>query len=400
MAETVQLAESILDVWIDPRIAPIFACLGAGSDNLREGSIGSHRESPLPYRLGQRFGQSEPVERQNCPVFRFDPEGVRIVSRIGHRENAVGISAHKQVEVDSHFTAYLELRAALQWPIAHKTAPVATSAAGVHYLSKSQGPRMTRRRKIYEGKAKILYEGPEPGTLIQYFKDDATAFNAQKKGTIAGKGVINNRVSEHVFTRLSHIGIPTHFIRRLNMREQLIRQVEIVPIEVIVRNVAAGTLSKRLGIEEGTPLPHTLLEYCYKDDSLGDPLVAEEHIACFGWASQEEMQDISSMAIRINDFMCGMFAAIGIRLIDFKLEFGRLFDGDFSRIILADEISPDGCRLWDIETGEKLDKDRFRRDLGGEAEAYQEVARRLGLMPEETEGAVLDMVSHRLRKGK
>jgi phosphoribosylaminoimidazole-succinocarboxamide synthase len=173
-----------------------------------------------------------------------------------------------------------------------------------------------------------------------------------------------------------------------------------VPIEVIVRNVAAGTLSKRLGIEEGTPLPHTLLEYCYKDDSLGDPLVAEEHIACFGWATQEEMQDISAMAIRINDFLCGMFAAIGIRLVDFKLEFGRLFDGDFSRIILADEISPDGCRLWDIETGEKLDKDRFRRDLGGEAEAYQEVARRLGLMPDESEGAVLDMVSHRLRKGK
>ncbi len=166
------------------------------------------------------------------------------------------------------------------------------------------------------------------------------------------------------------------------------------------RNVAAGSLSQRLGIEEGTPLPHTLLEYCYKDDALGDPLVAEEHIACFGWATQEEMQDISSMAIRINDFMCGMFAAIGIRLVDFKLEFGRLFDGDFSRIILADEISPDGCRLWDIETGEKLDKDRFRRDLGGEAEAYQEVARRLGLMPEESEGAVLDLVSHRLRKGK
>ena len=273
------------------------------------------------------------------------------------------------------------------------------------FLSRAQ-PRpagnniMTRRRKIYEGKAKILYEGPEPGTLIQYFKDDATAFNAQKKGTIAGKGVINNRVSEHVFTRLAHIGIPTHFIRRLNMREQLIRQVEIVPIEVIVRNDAAGPLSKRLGLEEGTPLPHTLLEYCYKDDALGDPLVAEEHIACFGWATQEEMQDISSMAIRINDFMCGMFAAIGIRLVDFKLEFGRLFDGDFSRIILADEISPDGCRLWDIETGEKLDKDRFRRDLGGEAEAYQEVARRLGLMPEESEGAVLDLVSHRLRKGK
>lgn len=300
---------------------------------------------------------------------------------------------------------YLELRRRMQWIIAASIAPaelgpLRTSPAGARHFKQRQGPHMTRRRKIYEGKAKILYEGPEPGTLIQYFKDDATAFNAQKKGTIAGKGVINNRVSEHVFTRLSYIGIPTHFIRRLNMREQLIRQVEIVPIEVIVRNVAAGTLSKRLGIEEGTPLPHTLLEYCYKDDSLGDPLVAEEHIACFGWATQEEMQDISSMAIRINDFLCGMFAAIGIRLVDFKLEFGRLFDGDFSRIILADEISPDGCRLWDIETGEKLDKDRFRRDLGGEAEAYQEVARRLGLMPDESEGAVLDMVSHRLRKGK
>jgi len=259
---------------------------------------------------------------------------------------------------------------------------------------------MTRRSKIYEGKAKILYEGPEPGTIIQYFKDDATAFNAQKKGSISGKGVVNNRVSEHIFTQLAGIGIPTHFIRRLNMREQLVRQVEIVPIEVIVRNVAAGSLTQRLGVEEGTPLPSTLLEYCYKDDALGDPLVAEEHIACFGWASAEEMQDISAMAIRINDFMAGMFAGIGIRLVDFKLEFGRLFDGDFSRIILADEISPDGCRLWDLKTGEKLDKDRFRRDLGGEVEAYQEVARRLGLLGDEGEGAVLDLDSHRAKKGK
>lgn len=259
---------------------------------------------------------------------------------------------------------------------------------------------MARRRQLYEGKAKILYEGPEPGTLIQYFKDDATAFNAQKRGTINGKGVINNRISEFVFTRLALIGIPTHFIRRLNMREQLIRQVEIVPIEVIVRNVAAGSISKRLGLEEGQPLPHTLIEYCYKDDALGDPLIAEEHIACFGWASQEEMQDISSMAIRINDFLAGMFASIGIQLVDFKLEFGRIWDGDFSRIILADEISPDGCRLWDIETGEKLDKDRFRRDLGGEVEAYQEVARRLGLLQEEGTPEVLDLDSHRRKRGK
>ncbi|MBG6116891.1 MULTISPECIES: phosphoribosylaminoimidazolesuccinocarboxamide synthase [unclassified Sphingobium] len=259
---------------------------------------------------------------------------------------------------------------------------------------------MARRRQIYEGKAKILYEGPEPGTIIQYFKDDATAFNAQKKGTISGKGVLNNRISEHIFTLLGQIGVPTHFIRRLNMREQLVRQVEIVPIEVVVRNVAAGSLSKKLGIEEGTQLPRTLIEYCYKDDALGDPLISEEHIACFGWATQEEMHDIADMAIRINDFMCGLFAGIGIRLIDFKLEFGRLYDGDYSRIILADEISPDGCRLWDAATNEKLDKDRFRRDLGGEVEAYQEVARRLGLLPEGRDTTVLDLDTHRKKREK
>jgi phosphoribosylaminoimidazole-succinocarboxamide synthase len=267
------------------------------------------------------------------------------------------------------------------------------------FLEKS-GTRMARRRQIYEGKAKILYEGPEPGTIIQYFKDDATAFNAQKKGTISGKGVLNNRISEHIFTLLGQIGVPTHFIRRLNMREQLVRQVEIVPIEVVVRNVAAGGLSKRLGIEEGTQLPRTLIEYCYKDDALGDPLVSEEHIACFGWATQEEMHDIADMAIRINDFMCGLFAGIGIRLIDFKLEFGRLWDGDYSRLILADEISPDGCRLWDMVTNEKLDKDRFRRDLGGEVEAYQEVARRLGLLPEGLDTTVLDLDTHRKKRAK
>lgn len=257
---------------------------------------------------------------------------------------------------------------------------------------------MPRRRQIYEGKAKILYEGPEPGTIIQYFKDDATAFNAQKTGTINGKGVINNRISEHVFTRLAHIGIPTHFIRRLNMREQLVRQVDIVPIEVVVRNVAAGSICERLGLKEGDQLPHTLIEYYYKDDALGDPLIAEEHIACFNWASPEEMHDIAAMAIRVNDFMCGMFAGANIRLIDFKLEFGRIFDGDFSRVILADEISPDGCRLWDMESGEKLDKDRFRRDLGDEEEAYREVARRLGLLHEDdSPGEVLDLSSHRSR---
>ena len=259
---------------------------------------------------------------------------------------------------------------------------------------------MSRRRQIYEGKAKILYEGPEPGTLIQYFKDDATAFNAQKKGTINGKGVLNNRISEHIFTLLGTIGIPHHFMRRLNMREQLIRQVEIIPIEVVVRNVAAGSISTRLGIEEGTQLPRTIIEYYYKDDALNDPMITEEHIAAFGWASQEEMHDIADMAIRVNDFMSGLFAGIGIRLVDFKLEFGRVWENEYSRVILADEISPDGCRLWDMKTNEKMDKDRFRHDLGGEAEAYQEVARRLGLMPEGDASAVLDLDEHRKARGK
>jgi phosphoribosylaminoimidazole-succinocarboxamide synthase len=184
------------------------------------------------------------------------------------------------------------------------------------------------------------------------------------------------------------------------MREQLIRQVEIVPIEVVIRNVAAGSLTKRLGIEEGTQLPRTIIEYYYKDDALGDPMISEEHIACFGWASQEEMNDIADMAIRVNDFLSGMFAAIGIRLVDFKLEFGRVWDGDYARIILADEISPDGCRLWDVKSNEKLDKDRFRQDLGGVEEAYQEVARRLGLLPADDETSVLDFDQHRKKRGK
>ena len=241
---------------------------------------------------------------------------------------------------------------------------------------------MSRRRMIYEGKAKILYEGPEPGTLIQYFKDDATAFNAQKKGTISGKGVLNNRISEHIFTLLGTIGIPTHFIRRLNMREQLIRQVEIVPIEVVVRNVAAGTLSQRLGLEPGTQLPRSIIEFCYKDDALGDPMVSEEHITAFGWASPQEIDDVMALAIRVNDFLSGLFMGVGIQLVDFKIECGRLWENDMARIVVADEISPDSCRLWDVQTQDKLDKDRFRRDMGGLVEAYQEVARRLGIMNE------------------
>lgn len=241
---------------------------------------------------------------------------------------------------------------------------------------------MTRRRRIYEGKAKVLFEGPEPGTLVQYFKDDATAFNNQKKGIITGKGVLNNRISEYLMSRLSEIGVPTHFVRRLNMREQLVREVEIIPIELVVRNVAAGSLSKRFGIPEGTPLPRSIIEYYYKSDELNDPMVTEEHITAFGWAAPQDLDDMVALSLRVNDYLSGLFLGIGLRLVDFKLEFGRLWENEEMRIVLADEISPDNCRLWDIKTSEKLDKDRFRQDLGKVEEAYQEVARRLGILPE------------------
>ena len=240
---------------------------------------------------------------------------------------------------------------------------------------------MARRIKIYEGKAKTLFEGPEPGTIVQYFKDDATAYNAQKRDTIDGKGVLNNRLSEHFMLGLTALGIPNHFIKRLNMREQLCHKVEIIPLEVIVRNVAAGSMSKMLGIEEGTVLPRPIVEFCYKDDNLGDPLVAEEHILAFNWASQQDLEDMIAIALRVNDYMSGLMYGVGIKLIDFKIEIGRQYDGEFQRLIVADEISPDSCRLWDAKTDQKLDKDVFRRDLGDLADAYTEVAKRLGLMP-------------------
>ena len=241
---------------------------------------------------------------------------------------------------------------------------------------------MARRRQLYEGKAKTIFEGPETGTLIQYFKDDATAFNNQKKGVITGKGVLNNRISEYLMLRLHDIGIPTHFIRRVNMREQLIKEVEIIPIEVVVRNVAAGSLCKRLGIEEGLALPRAIIEYYYKNDELNDPMVTEEHITTFGWAAYQEIDEILNMSLRINDYLCGLFAGSRLKLVDFKLEFGRLWQDEEVRVILADEISPDNCRLWDTETNERLDKDRFRQDLGRVQEGYQEIARRLGILPE------------------
>jgi phosphoribosylaminoimidazole-succinocarboxamide synthase len=240
---------------------------------------------------------------------------------------------------------------------------------------------MARRKKVYEGKAKILYEGPEPGTYVQYFKDDATAYNAQKKDVIEGKGVLNNRLSEFFMTGLNQIGVPTHFIRRINMREQLIRQVEIIPLEVVVRNFAAGSMSTRLGIAEGTALPRPIVEFYFKDDALGDPLVSEEHVIAFGWASQQDLDDMVALALRVNDFMSGCMMAVGIRLVDFKIEIGRIWENDYPRLVVADEISPDSCRLWDVETGRKLDKDVFRKDLGSLTDAYTEVARRLGVLP-------------------
>ena len=248
---------------------------------------------------------------------------------------------------------------------------------------------MTRRRQIYEGKAKILYQGPEPGTIVQYFKDDATAFNNEKKGTITGKGVLNNRISEFIMLRLAEIGVPTHFVRRLNMREQLVREVEIIPVEVVVRNVAAGQFSQRFKVDEGTPLPRSIVEFYYKADELGDPLISEEHITAFGWATPQDIDDMMALALRVNDYMSGLFMGIDLKLIDFKLEFGRLYEENGEvRTVLADEISPDSCRLWDVKTNDKLDKDRFRHDLGSVEEAYQEVARRLGILPEAGDGDI------------
>ncbi len=245
---------------------------------------------------------------------------------------------------------------------------------------------MNKGKKIYEGKAKIIYETNDKDLVIQHFKDDATAFNALKKANIEGKGVLNNRISEYLLNSLSQCGIQTHLLKRLNMREQLIKKAEIVPIEFIVRNIATGSLSKRLGISEGTVLDKPLLEYYLKNDELGDPIITKEHIYAFEWATKKEIEIIDKMSLRINDLLQGVFRGVGIKLVDFKIEYGRVWSSnkEINEIILADEISPDTCRLWDMKTEKKLDKDRFRKDLGNVIEAYQEVARRLGITPEET----------------
>ena len=245
---------------------------------------------------------------------------------------------------------------------------------------------MKKGKKLYEGKAKVIFATDNKDFVIQHFKDDATAFNNQKKAKIEGKGVLNNRISEYILSNLSQCGIKNHLVKRLNMREQLIRKAEIFPIEFIVRNIATGSLTKRLGIPEGTHLEKPLLEYCFKKDELNDPLISKDHIFSFGWATENEIKIIDQMTLRINDLLTGMFRAIGIKLVDFKLEYGKAWNKDTEKkeIVLADEISPDTCRLWDVKTEKKLDKDRFRKDLGNIIQAYQEVARRLGIMPEET----------------
>lgn len=232
---------------------------------------------------------------------------------------------------------------------------------------------MEKLDKIYEGKAKILYTTNDPDIVIQYFKDDATAFNAAKKGSIDQKGVINNKISTKIFEMLQSRGIKTHFVKQLNEREMLVKKVEIVPLEVIIRNRAAGSLCRLLGLPEGMTLACPILEFCYKEDKLGDPMITEYHIRALNYATDQEVEQIKTMVFKINDAMREFFAALNIELIDFKLEFGR-YKGD---VILADEISPDTCRLWEIGTGEKLDKDRFRRDLGNIEQAYQEVLRRV-----------------------
>jgi phosphoribosylaminoimidazole-succinocarboxamide synthase len=241
---------------------------------------------------------------------------------------------------------------------------------------------MPRRRQIFEGRAKILFEGPEPGTLVQYFKDDGTAANVESRGVITGKGVLNNRISEYLLTRLGEIGIPTYFVRRLNMREQLVREVEMIPIELIIRNIAAGSFARRFGMAEGTPLPRSIVEHYYKSDELERPMISEEHITAFGWAAPQDIDEMMSLALRINDFLSGLFLGIGVRMMDLKIEFGRLWDDEQMRIVLADEICPDSCRLWDSRLNVRLDKDKHTHDFGEVADAYQEVARRLGILPE------------------
>ena len=233
---------------------------------------------------------------------------------------------------------------------------------------------LEKKEQLYEGKAKKVFATNDPDLVIVSYKDDATAFNGEKRGTIVGKGVVNNRMSNYLMEKLEKEGIPTHYVKELSERETAVKKVSIVPLEVIVRNIAAGSLSKRLGLPEGTPMKRTVIEYCYKCDALGDPMVNEYHILAMEYCTEKELRTIADMALKINDFLKKYFASINVELVDFKLEFGQTKDG---KIVLADEISPDTCRFWDATTHEKLDKDRFRRDMGGVEDAYKEMMKRV-----------------------
>ncbi|HCM84037.1 MAG TPA: phosphoribosylaminoimidazolesuccinocarboxamide synthase [Alphaproteobacteria bacterium] len=263
-----------------------------------------------------------------------------------------------------------------------------------------------KRKKYYEGKTKILYEGPEPGTLVQSFKDDTTTENGAKHEVISGKGVLNNTISSFLMSKMNEIGIPCHFIKKLNMREQLIAHVEMIPVMVVVRNAAAGTLAQRYGLERGQILPRAIVEYFLKKDELKNPMVSEEHMTAFGIASLPEIDEIYSLAMRINDYLSGMFLGVGLRLVDFKLEFGRQFLSDHElRIVVADEISPDVCRIWDVKTNESLDKDRFRTGEGDLMAGYRDIAARLGVFPDtasgtDTGGDILSMTDAAERASK
>lgn len=247
---------------------------------------------------------------------------------------------------------------------------------------------MKKKKKIYEGKAKVIYTTEKANQVIQHFKDDATAFNAKKRQIIEGKGVLNNFLSEFFMEKLNNLGIQTHFIKRLNMREQLIERCEIIPLEVVVRNIAAGSLSKRLGITEGQKLPRPIVEFYLKNDDLNDPLVTESQIVTFDWASEVELGEIFELALRTNDFLCGLLAGVNLTLVDFKIEIGRSLKYSGEKLLIADEISPDTCRLWDTKTKERLDKDVFRLEEGNLSEAYTEVANRFDLLPKNEKSAV------------
>ena len=235
-------------------------------------------------------------------------------------------------------------------------------------------------KKLYEGKAKILYKGPKANTLIVYFKDDATAFNNKKRSVIKEKGVLNNKMSELIMKKLATGGVDNHFIKRISDREQLIKKVRIFPLEVIIRNIAAGSICKRLGLKQGMRLKKPLIEFFYKCDELDDPLITREHIEMFGWASEKDMKEITALTFKVNNIMSKLFRSINLKLVDFKIEFGKYQNGKKYKIILADEVSPDSCRLWDFKTNKSLDKDRFRKNLGKIKEAYEEVAERLGVI--------------------